>query len=76
VVIWADNDSSRVGFNGAGELARIVFESGWRGRLDVVQPPPDVKDFRKWVNCGATRQDVLARVEAARSGRITAGATS
>lgn len=61
VAIWADNDASEVGKNGASELALQI--AGAARTIVVLQPPPEFKDFRKWINCGATRADVMRRVQ-------------
>ncbi len=61
VAIIADGDDP--GMRGAEALARVLVLVCPRVRL--MSPPAGVKDAREWVRSGATREDILAAVDAA-----------
>lgn len=66
LVIVADHDQP--GDQGARFLALALtpYASGVR----IIRPPDEIKDARAWVQAGATRDDVLAAIDAAEPVRL------
>ena len=63
VVIVSDVDPHGAGQRGAESLATHLLPLVPTVR--IIQPPDGVKDIRAWKQAGATRQDVLAAIDAA-----------
>lgn len=63
VVIVADDDPP--GWSGAQRLAHKLLPE--MGKVKIVTPPAGVKDAREWKRQGATRDDMLAAIDAALS---------
>jgi 5S rRNA maturation endonuclease (ribonuclease M5) len=63
VVIVADDDPP--GWSGAQRLAHKLLPE--MRKVKIVTPPAGVKDAREWKRQGATRDDVLAAIDAALS---------
>jgi phage/plasmid primase-like uncharacterized protein len=67
VIIAADNDEP--GRRGADNLASVL--AVYARTVQVIAPPPGIKDARAWLQAGATRQDVEQVIQAASLRRLT-----
>jgi len=62
-------DSDRPGGRGVSSLASVL--TAYVRRMKVIFPPPPHKDLRAWKQAGATSDDVMRAVDAARSCRLS-----
>jgi hypothetical protein len=67
VIIVADNDEP--GRRGGDNLASVL--AVYAPTVQVIAPPPGIKDARAWLQAGATRQDVEQVILAAPLRRLT-----
>lgn len=71
VVIVADDDTNEAGKRGAESLAVALVTVC--ARVRIIFPPTGINDARDWVRGGATADEVLAVVHAARVRSLTLG---